>query len=79
MNAESAPVTDSETAPVPDLHRVFAAPDGSGGKQVAVFLEGGNEQARAAASGAPLSVFVQAADPTGLRLRVFTPTREKGS
>lgn len=79
MNAESAPVTDSETTPVPDLHRVFAAPDGSGGKQVAVFLEGGNEQARAAASGAPLSVFVQAADPTGLRLRVFTPTREKGS
>ncbi|GGR69862.1 hypothetical protein GCM10008959_34720 [Deinococcus seoulensis] len=79
MNAEPAPVTDSETAPVPDLRRVFAAPDGNGGKQVAVFLEGGDEQARAAASGAPLSVFVQAADPTGLRLRVFTPTREKGS
>lgn len=79
MNAEPAPVTDSETAPVPDLRRVFAAPDGSGGKQVAVFPGGGDEQARAAASGAPLSVFVQAADPTGLRLRVFTPTREKGS
>ncbi|MFC6748371.1 hypothetical protein [Deinococcus aquaticus] len=40
MNAKPAPVTDSETAPVPDLRRVFAAPDGSGGKQVAVFLEG---------------------------------------
>lgn len=79
MNAEPAPVTDSETAPVPDLRRVFATPDGSGGKQVAVFPGGGDEQARAAASGAPLSVFVQAADPTGLRLRVFTPTREKGS
>ncbi|MFN4252879.1 PhzF family phenazine biosynthesis protein [Deinococcus sp.] len=79
MNAEPAPIIDSETAPVPDLRRVFAAPDGSGGKQVAVFLGGGDEQARAAASGAPLSVFVQAADPTGLRLRVFTPTREKGS
>ncbi|GAA5435801.1 PhzF family phenazine biosynthesis protein [Deinococcus aquaticus] len=79
MNAKPAPVTDSETAPVPDLRRVFAAPDGSGGKQVAVFLEGGDAQARAAASGAPLSVFVQAADPTGLRLCVFTPTREKGS
>ncbi|MFT2718669.1 PhzF family phenazine biosynthesis protein [Deinococcus sp. A31D244] len=79
MNAEPAPVTDSETTPVPDLRRVFAAPDGSGGKQVAVFPDGGDEQARAAASGAPLSVFVQAADPTGLRLWVFTPTREKGS
>ncbi|PIG96947.1 PhzF family phenazine biosynthesis protein [Deinococcus sp. UR1] len=79
MNAESAPVTDSETAPVPDLRRVFAAPDGNGGKLVAVLPQGGDEQARAAASGAPLSVFVQAADPTGLRLRVFTPTREKGS
>ncbi|GAA0504897.1 PhzF family phenazine biosynthesis protein [Deinococcus depolymerans] len=79
MNAEPTPVTDSETAPVPDLRRVFAAPDGSGGKQVVVFPDGGNEQARAAASGAPLSVFVQAADPTGLRLWVFTPTREKGS
>lgn len=79
MNAEPAPVTDSENAPVPHLRRVFAAPDGSGGKQVAVFLEGGDAQARAAASGVPLSVFVQAADPTGLRLRVFTPTREKGS
>ncbi|MGM9321221.1 PhzF family phenazine biosynthesis protein [Deinococcus aquaticus] len=79
MNAEPAPVTDSETAPIPHLRRVFAAPDGSGGKQVAVFPDGGDEQARAAASGAPLSVFVQAADPTGLRLWVFTPTREKGS
>ncbi|OOV15343.1 PhzF family phenazine biosynthesis protein [Deinococcus sp. LM3] len=79
MNAESAPVTDSETTPVPDLRRVFAAPDGNGGKLVAVLPQGGDEQARAAASGAPLSVFVQAADPTGLRLRVFTPTREKGS
>ena len=79
MNAEPASVTDSETAPVPDLRRVFAAPDGSGGKQVAVFPGGGDEQARVAASGAALSVFVQAADPTGLKLRVFTPTREKGS
>ncbi|GGR80988.1 PhzF family phenazine biosynthesis protein [Deinococcus sedimenti] len=63
---------------VPLLFRALSD-GGSGGKRVAVFLQGGDEQARAAASGAPLNVFVQGADPTGLRLRVFTPSREKGS
>ncbi|PTA69867.1 phenazine biosynthesis PhzC/PhzF protein [Deinococcus arcticus] len=36
-------------------------------------------QAAAASSGAPLSVFVQAADLASVHLRVFTPTQEKGS
>lgn len=51
-----------------------------GGKRVAVFPDAaGDLQARAAASGAPLSVFVEAGDVSSLTLRVFTPTREKGS
>ncbi|GGK91707.1 PhzF family phenazine biosynthesis protein [Deinococcus radiotolerans] len=76
MNApESA--RPAPSAP-PSLYR--ALPDrGEGGKLVAVFPGSGDEQARAAAVGAPLSVFVQSADPTGVQLRVFTPTREKGS
>ncbi len=71
-------MTTTDPLAAPLLYRALSD-GGSGGKRVAVFLQGGDEQARAAASGAPLSVFVQAADPTGLRLRVFTPTREKGS
>ncbi|WP_291429715.1 PhzF family phenazine biosynthesis protein [Deinococcus sp.] len=78
-NSVTPPGTATRPPAGPTLRRVFSTPDGSGGKQVAVFLDAGDEQARAAASGAPLSVFVQAADPTGLRLRVFTPEREKGS
>lgn len=69
---------DPTAAAAPVLYRALSD-GGVGGKRVAVFLDGGDEQARAEAAGAPLSVFVQAADPTGLRLRVFTPTREKGS
>lgn len=71
-------MTTTDPLAAPLLFRALSD-GGSGGKRVAVFLQGGDEQARAAASGAPLSVFVQTADPTGLRLRVFTPTREKGS
>ena len=71
-------MTPDPTAAAPALYRALSD-GGVGGKRVAVFLDGGDEQARAEAAGAPLSVFVQAADPTGLRLRVFTPTREKGS
>lgn len=39
----------------------------------------GDLQARAAGSGSPLAVFIEAADVTGVSLRVFTPTQEKGS
>lgn len=71
-------MTTTDPLAAPLLFRALSD-GGSGGKRVAVFPEAGDEQARAAASGAPLNVFVQTADPTGLRLRVFTPTREKGS
>lgn len=66
------------TAPV--LYRVLSVPDLPGGKAVAVFSDAaGDLQARAAAAGAPLSVFIETADMTGVTLRVFTPTKEKGS
>lgn len=71
-------MTTTDPLAAPLLFRALSD-GGAGGKRVAVFTKAGDEQARAAASGAPLSVFVQTADPTGLRLRVFTPTREKGS
>lgn len=46
---------------------------------MAVFTEAdGDLQARAAASGVPLSVFIQEITPISIHLRVFTPTREKG-
>ncbi|WP_229723442.1 PhzF family phenazine biosynthesis protein [Deinococcus aerolatus] len=64
---------------VPVHYRVLSE-RGAGGKAVAVFPETqGNLQARAAAAGTPLSVFVQAASGAGVALRVFTPDREKGS
>lgn len=63
----------------PTLYRVLSPPDSLGGKLVAVFAEAaGDLQARAAAAGAPLSVFMEAADVGNVTLRVFTPTREKG-
>lgn len=78
MNAEEA------AAPLPVRFRVFA-PRGlnggrqDGGKQVSVFGDAaGDLQARAAGAGTPLSVFVEAAGLEGVRLRTFTPQREKG-
>ena len=51
----------------------------AGGKRVAVFADADGElQARAAAAGVPLSVFIQEITPTSVSLRVFTPAREKG-
>ncbi|THF72010.1 PhzF family phenazine biosynthesis protein [Deinococcus sp. Arct2-2] len=47
------------------------------GKTVAVFSDAtGDLQAQAAAS--PLSAFIELADFSGVALRIFTPTREKG-
>ncbi|WP_221091589.1 PhzF family phenazine biosynthesis protein [Deinococcus aquaedulcis] len=64
----------------PTLCRVFAEPSGQGGKRVAVFLSPvADPQTAAGHSGAPLSVFVEAADLALVHLRVFTPTQEKGS
>lgn len=65
------------------IYEVFAPRGERGGKQVAVFdgpfTDPSEElQARAAAAGVPLSVFVQVAGPGAVHLRVFTPTREKG-
>ncbi|WP_309571241.1 PhzF family phenazine biosynthesis protein [Deinococcus sp.] len=60
-------------------YRTFS-PAGDGGKTVVVFPDAtGDLQARAAASGEPLNVFVEAGNEASLGLRVFTPTREKGS
>lgn len=68
------------SAVAPALYRVLSPPRSEGGKTVAVFTSAsGDLQAMAAAAGAPLSVFVEAADMTGVLLRVFTPTQEKGS
>ncbi|WP_034383972.1 PhzF family phenazine biosynthesis protein [Deinococcus sp. YIM 77859] len=65
---------------VPTHYRVLSPPQAEGGKTVAVFPEAaGDLQARAAASGAPLSVFVEAVDAGSVTLRVFTPLKEKGS
>ena len=83
MNAEEA------AALLPVRFRVFAPrgldggrQDGggqNGGKQVSVFGDAaGDLQARAAGAGTPLSVFVEAAGLEGVRLRTFTPQREKG-
>nr|WP_233554667.1 PhzF family phenazine biosynthesis protein [Deinococcus cavernae] len=60
------------------VYDVFSPPSVAGGKCVAVFAEaGGDLQARAAACGAPLSVFLHEVTPTSVSVRVFTPTREK--
>ena len=62
------------------LYRVLASPRSGGGKTVAVWPDAsGDLQVRAAGAGAPLSVFVESADLSGVGLRVFTPKKEKGS
>ncbi|ANE43938.1 PhzF family phenazine biosynthesis protein [Deinococcus puniceus] len=49
------------------------------GKTVAVFADAmGDLQAQAAQAKAPLSAFIESADFSGVSLRIFTPTREKG-
>lgn len=70
----------SDPAPaLPTLYDVFAPRGTGGGKRVAVFGDAaGDLQGRAAAAGAPLSVFVGACGLEGAALRVFTPEREKG-
>lgn len=63
----------------PVLYDVFQGRASSGGKRVAVFADmAGDLQMRAAQAGAPLSVFVELQGERRLRLRVFTPTKEKG-
>ena len=63
----------------PARYRVFSPARLPGGKLVSVFPGAeGNLQARAAAAGTPLSVFVQNVNVSDVVLRVFTPTREKG-
>jgi predicted PhzF superfamily epimerase YddE/YHI9 len=57
----------------PTSYRVFPPV----GKTVTVFADATGElQAQAAAS--PLSAFIESADFSGVSLRIFTPTREKG-
>ncbi|WP_102125158.1 PhzF family phenazine biosynthesis protein [Deinococcus planocerae] len=64
----------------PALYRVLSPPGSEGGRTVAVFSDASdNLQTRATSSGAPLSVFVGAADVAGVSLRVFTPDKEKGT
>ncbi len=61
------------------LYRVLSPARSPGGKLVSVFPDaGGDLQARAAAAGTPLSVFIQYFNVSDVVLRVFTPTREKG-
>lgn len=63
----------------PTRYRVLSPRQVAGGKQVSVFGEAtGDLQAQAAAAATPLSVFIEAASMTEVRLRVFTPQREKG-
>jgi predicted PhzF superfamily epimerase YddE/YHI9 len=67
-------MTDPDT-----LYRVLSPARAPGGKLVAVFADAsGDLQARAAAAGTPLSVFVEYANVSDVVLRVFTPDREKG-
>lgn len=75
-----SPGAMSDPAPTPPtLYDVFAPRGTGGGKRVAVFGDAaGDLQRRAAAAGAPLSVFVEACGLEGACLRVFTPEREKG-
>lgn len=64
----------------PSLYRVLSSSRAGGGKLVAVFPNVcGDLPSRAAAAGAPLSVFVEAANEGSVSLRVFTPLKEKGS
>ncbi|WP_026332299.1 PhzF family phenazine biosynthesis protein [Deinococcus apachensis] len=69
-----------KVTPAPAHYRVLSPPGPEGGKTVAVFPSAlGDLQAQATGSGAPLGVFIESADVTGVSLRVFTPTGEKGS
>jgi len=64
---------------LPAHYRVLSPARVPGGKAVAVFPDAsGDLQARAAAAGTPLSVFVQQVNVSDVVLRVFTPEREKG-
>ncbi|GAA5531691.1 PhzF family phenazine biosynthesis protein [Deinococcus aluminii] len=68
------------SAIAPALYRVLSPPRSEGGKTVAVFFDAnGDLQGRAAIAEAPLSVFVEASDVGSVTLRVFMPTKEKGS
>lgn len=59
-------------------YTVFGLPGGKGGKAVRVFGDAaGDLQARAAGAG-PLSVFIERCEHAEVRLRTFTPQREKG-
>lgn len=63
----------------PTLYRALSPVRAPGGKLVAVFGDAsGDLQARAAAAGTPLSVFVEHVNVSDVVLRVFTPDREKG-
>ena len=67
------------TTDAPTLYRVLSPARVPGGKTVTVFPDAtGDLQARAAAAGTPLSVFVQSFNVSDVALRVYTPTREKG-
>ncbi len=60
-------------------YRVLSPARVPGGKTVTVFPDAtGDLQARAAAAGTPLSVFVQYVNVSDVALLVFTPEREKG-
>ena len=64
---------------LPALYRVLSPARAPGGKLVAVFPDAsGDLQARAAAAGSPLSIFVQHVNVSDVALKVFTPEREKG-
>ncbi|WP_245556395.1 PhzF family phenazine biosynthesis protein [Deinococcus aquatilis] len=73
MSADPAP---NSTAPQQATsYRVFPPV----GKTVTVFATAaGDLQAQAKEAAAPLSAFIQSADFSGVSLRIFTPTREKG-
>lgn len=65
-------------SPLP--YRVYAAPRTEGGKLVSVFVSAeGDLQAQAARADTPLSVFIQYVNIEDIVLKIFTPTREKGS
>ena len=64
----------------PAVFLTFSPAGGGGGKPVAVFTDGhGDIQARAAAAGAALSVFVTGQDDLNVHLELFTPQGRRGS
>ncbi|MFD1730656.1 PhzF family phenazine biosynthesis protein [Deinococcus malanensis] len=65
---------------LPARYRVFAPPGDQGGKLVSVQPAAGEEAStQAAATGTPLTAFVEAVESSLVTLRLFTPTREKGA